>query len=447
MDKIENNTTKEEFNEEILASSDDIGTINTDEKISPDDESLKLPTEKKINKKHLKLIFIIFGVICFIAMMLGRKSLQGEAEDEAENTRTNMPNLLKVTDSDYLNRVRYEDAIVEDALIDMNGNEIQNEGDYTDGYNSYDRRDEYDLIIREPEQDPEQKYYNDPYVYRNDNSYNNFNDDIGERKASLFFDTVVLPPENYNTNEKSEYDYLIETAELQNLTEYELQNMQRQKEEFFNNYGADLSNYLVASYSYPIEPEKTIMAGTIVPYILLTGINSDLPGQIIAQVSMNVYNTVTGRNILIPRGSRIIGSYDSSVCFGQERVLIMFDRIIFPNGGSINLLGMPGCDLQGVSGMKDIVDHHIGDIIKTLAISSAFDIAKDAAVSWISSIEFFSSLSETLENKNETINNIAEKIAEMKLNQQPTIEIRAGMRGNIFINKDMVLPIYRSSGY
>jgi len=96
---------------------------------------------------------------------------------------------------------------------------------------------------------------------------------------------------------------------------------------------------------------------------------------------------------------------------------------------------------------SDIVDHHIGDIIKTLAISSAFDIAKDAAVSWISSIEFFSSLSETLENKNETINNIAEKIAEMKLNQQPTIEIRAGMRGNIFINKDMVLPIYRSSGY
>ncbi len=440
MDEIDNN----QIEDEILKSNDDINNITPDEKISPDDESLKLPPEQKVNKKMLKIIFIAFGVVCFIAMMLGRKSLQEEVEDEMMSTKANMPNMLTVTDSDYLNRIKYEDAIVEDELIDMYGNEFQDEADYTDGYNSYDRREEYDLIIREPEQNSDNASYNDPYIYRNNNSYNPNNDDIQERTSSLFFNDA-LPQGNYNTNdEKSEYDYLIEAAELENLTDYELQNMQRQKDEFFNNYNSDLSNYLASSYSYPLEPEKTIMAGTVVPYILMTGINSDLPGQIMAQVSMNVYNTVNGRNILIPRGSRIIGSYDSSICFGQERVLIMFDRIIFPNGGSINLLGMPGVDLAGVSGMEDIVDHHIGDIIKTLAVSSAFELGKDAVISWVSSIEFFSELGNSLQNQNETINNIAEKIAEMKLNQQPTIEIRAGMRGNIFINKDIVLPIYNA---
>ncbi|MCI0546387.1 MAG: conjugal transfer protein TrbI, partial [Candidatus Rokubacteria bacterium] len=103
-----------------------------------------------------------------------------------------------------------------------------------------------------------------------------------------------------------------------------------------------------------------VEAGTIIPAVLLTGLNSDLPGQLIAQVREPVFDTETGQHLLIPQGVRLIGFYDHQVAYGQERVLVTWKRVLFPNGASLSLKdGMPGTDAMGAAGFNDQVNHHL----------------------------------------------------------------------------------------
>lgn len=113
-----------------------------------------------------------------------------------------------------------------------------------------------------------------------------------------------------------------------------------------------------------------LKTGAVIPGIMLTGINSDLPGQILGQVSQNVYDTALGNYLLIPQGSRMIGQYDSRVSMGQQRVLIAWNRIVFPDGSSITLGAMPGADMAGYSGLEDKVDQHYLRIFGSAAIMS-----------------------------------------------------------------------------
>ena len=99
-------------------------------------------------------------------------------------------------------------------------------------------------------------------------------------------------------------------------------------------------------------------AGTVIPAALITALNSDLPGEVIAQVTEPVYDHVTGRTVLIPQGSRLIGQYDSQIAYGQQRALIAWNRIIMPDGRSINIGSMSGADLSGAAGLQDRVDDH-----------------------------------------------------------------------------------------
>jgi type IV secretion system protein TrbI len=103
-----------------------------------------------------------------------------------------------------------------------------------------------------------------------------------------------------------------------------------------------------------------LQAGTVIPAALITGIQSDLPGLITAQVTENVYDSPTGRFLLVPQGAKLIGSYDSQVSFGQSRVLLVWNRIVFPNGQSIVLDHQPGADTEGYAGLEDGVDYHWG---------------------------------------------------------------------------------------
>jgi type IV secretion system protein TrbI len=118
-----------------------------------------------------------------------------------------------------------------------------------------------------------------------------------------------------------------------------------------------------------------IKAGTIIPATLVTGINSDLPGTMIGKVRRNVYDTVTGNYLLIPQGTTLIGNYDSKVVFGQSRVLIVWSRLIFPNGSSFDLQGMPGVDLTGMAGLHDQVDNHYKRIFGSALLFSVFGAA------------------------------------------------------------------------
>ena len=116
------------------------------------------------------------------------------------------------------------------------------------------------------------------------------------------------------------------------------------------------------------------MAGTIIPGVLISGINSDLPGQIIGQVTANVYDTVTGNFLLIPLGTKVIGRYDSAIAFGQERVLIVWNRLLLPNGTSIVLDSMSGTDTEGYAGMKDKVNNHWGKLLSGVVLSTLLSV-------------------------------------------------------------------------
>jgi type IV secretion system protein VirB10 len=196
-------------------------------------------------------------------------------------------------------------------------------------------------------------------------------------------------------------------------------------------------NYLKANMNYPVSPYQ-IMAGAIIPASFITGLNSDLPGQIIGQVRENVYDSVRGRHLLIPQSTRIIGEYSSGVTFGQDRILIVWTRLIFPNGTSINLEGMPGVDLSGYAGSADKVNHHFFKIATGAIFSSVLGAGvKIAAGNQTAGAADFAQMAAS--GAAESIGKAGDKLLSKMIDQQSTIIIRPGTKFNVFVNKDIIL--------
>ncbi|WP_051279196.1 TrbI/VirB10 family protein [Hellea balneolensis] len=180
-----------------------------------------------------------------------------------------------------------------------------------------------------------------------------------------------------------------------------------------------------------------VMAGNLIPASLVTGLNSDLPGQVIGQVTENVFDTVTGQHLLIPQGSRLMGRYDSVIAFGQSRALVAWTRLILPNGDSIQLDNLPGSDAQGFAGLKDKVDRHTWQFIKGAALSSLLSIGSELAS------DDGDRLTRALQNAGQDTANIAgQRIIDRNLNVQPTLKIRQGWRFNVIVSRDLILKPY-----
>lgn len=211
-----------------------------------------------------------------------------------------------------------------------------------------------------------------------------------------------------------------------------LQSAQRQDEPFYT------SGRLQA----PLSPYE-LKAGAVIPCALITGINSDLPGQITCQVRENVYDTVTGNHLLLPQGTRAVGEYDSAVVYGQNRVLAVWHRLILPNGYSINLEGMEGVDLSGYAGYADRVDHHWKRLVGAVVLSSLFAAAPVAVVGNDGGANYHRSLEEEVaRNVGDNVQRAGDQLVSKNLNIQPTISIRPGYAINIFVKKDLVLAPY-----
>ena len=186
-----------------------------------------------------------------------------------------------------------------------------------------------------------------------------------------------------------------------------------------------------------------IRAGFVLPAIMISGINSDLPGQVMAQVSQNVYDTATGRFLLIPQGTRLIGTYSSDVGYGQERVLMAWQRLIFPDGKTLDIRAMPGADSAGYAGFSDQVNNHwfrtISSAILMSGVIAAVDLSQDNTNSSDSSDRQRAgdALSEAL---GQTLGQVLGQIISKNLNISPTLEIRPGYRFNVIAVKDMTLP-------
>lgn len=183
-----------------------------------------------------------------------------------------------------------------------------------------------------------------------------------------------------------------------------------------------------------------VQAGTVIPAALITGMQSDLPGQITAQVTENVYDTPTGRSLLIPQGARLLGVYDSQVSFGQSRILLVWTRLILPNGYSIVLERQPGADAAGQAGLEDGVDHHWGALFKAALLSTILAVGSE-----LGSDQNESDIARALRRgAGDTANQAGQQIVRRNLNVQPTLTIRPGFPVRVLVNRDLVLEPYRS---
>ncbi|WP_376705501.1 TrbI/VirB10 family protein [Mesorhizobium sp. ISC25] len=181
-----------------------------------------------------------------------------------------------------------------------------------------------------------------------------------------------------------------------------------------------------------------VQAGTVIPAALITGIRSDLPGEITAQVTENVYDSPTGAHLLIPQGARLIGQYDSHVAFGQSRVLLVWNRLIMPDGTSIVLERQQGADAEGFSGPEDEVDRHWGQMFRAAALSTLLGIGTS-----LGSSDDESEIAKAIrESAQDSASDIGQQLVRSQLNVQPTLTVRPGFPVRVIVNRDLVLVPY-----
>ena len=183
-----------------------------------------------------------------------------------------------------------------------------------------------------------------------------------------------------------------------------------------------------------------VQAGAVIPAALVTGIRSDLPGQVTAQATENVYDSPTGRYLLIPQGSKLVGLYDSHISFGQDRVLLVWTRLIMPNGRSIVLERQPGADTQGFAGLEDEVDQHWGRLLMAAALSTVLGVGAElGATNNDSAI-----VTALRRGSTDSLNQTGQQIVRRNLNIQPTVTVRPGFPVRVIVNRDLVLTPYQS---
>jgi type IV secretion system protein VirB10 len=185
-----------------------------------------------------------------------------------------------------------------------------------------------------------------------------------------------------------------------------------------------------------------VQTGTVIPGALITGIRSDLPGQITAQITENVYDTPTGRFLLVPQGARLIGLYDSQVTFGQSRVLLVWTRLIMPNGRSIVLERQPGADTAGYAGLEDQVDNHWGELFKAAALSTFLAVGTELGAGSDTNSNDSAIIQALRHGASDSLNQTGQQVVRRSLNIQPTLTIRPGFPVRVLVNRDLILAPY-----
>jgi type IV secretion system protein VirB10 len=183
-----------------------------------------------------------------------------------------------------------------------------------------------------------------------------------------------------------------------------------------------------------------LQAGAVIPAALVTGIRSDLPGQVTAQVTEDVYDSPTGKIRLIPQGARLVGQYDAQVAFGQTRALLVWTRLIMPNGRSIVLERQPGADAEGYAGLEDEVDNHWGTLFKAAILSTLLSVGSEVGTTGTED----DLIRAIRRGGADSANQIGQRIVGRSLSVQPTITIRPGFPVRVMVTRDLVLEPYGS---
>jgi type IV secretion system protein VirB10 len=221
---------------------------------------------------------------------------------------------------------------------------------------------------------------------------------------------------------------------------YDRQSAQSDKDRFLAQArGSNGDDYLNSTRTAQISKYE-IKAGWDIPAVLEQALNSDLPGEIRALVAENVYDTATGQYLLIPQGSRLVGTYDSHVGYGQNGVQIVWNRIIFPDASSIDLSGMVGQDASGAAGLRGKVDNHlkrlVGYSILSTVLTAGFELSQNRSNRGILQ---YPSIGDTAESAvGSELGRVGSQLTQMQFNLQPTIRIPVGFKFNVRVDRDIL---------
>lgn len=189
----------------------------------------------------------------------------------------------------------------------------------------------------------------------------------------------------------------------------------------------------------PVSPYM-LSAGSVIAASLITGLRSDLPGMVTAQVTENVFDSATGRILLIPQGARLIGSYDSAVAFGQSRALVVWQRIIMPDGSSIALDNAPASDPAGYVGLADKVDSHSWSLVKGAAISTLLGVGSELQFSGGSDL-----VQAIRQSSQQSVSRAGAQLTSKTLSVQPSITVRPGAPVLLVVHRDLILKPWRGA--
>jgi len=230
-----------------------------------------------------------------------------------------------------------------------------------------------------------------------------------------------------------------QTARLQQL--FGDKNVTQERKQFLNNLQKNTDDdYLHTTLKKPLSP-YVLQAGSLIPATLIGGINSELPGQLTALVRQNVYDSIRGRYLLIPQGTKLILTYDAHVAYGQSRVLVAVKRLIFPNGNSMNLQGMPGVDSAGFAGFHDEVDNHYVRLFGSGAmmglISAGFQLSQPQQSNMLTAPSASQVMGAAM---GQQMGEVAMGMMNKNMEIAPTLLIRPGYQFNVQVTADMVFP-------
>lgn len=216
---------------------------------------------------------------------------------------------------------------------------------------------------------------------------------------------------------------------LNTESSYTSQNDQQGKNEFMSSFSGN------SGFEYMTTND--IAPGTVISMILRTGLNTDLPGQIMAEVTQNVFDSLTGTVLLIPKGTRLVASYSSSVTFGQRRVLIAWTQLIRPDGLILNLPGLPGIDAQGYTGYEDKVNNHIWSLLGGTALASLISVAENEIANQAELVG--DTIAEAMGIATDNVSSTAEKYIDRLIDRQPTLTIRPGRSIKLLVTQKLTL--------
>ena len=406
----------------------DDGKINLDKSAQEKYKSSTTLNKKNIIKAVSIIIAGIIGISLFFNFLFSNPKDEEKKEDENILEEKAISDDLKK--QDYSNR---------NVLLAADETLSNTKDENTIDYNI--PAEEPEPVPVEEKEDPMETFLKEQELEKLKRKYDARKSAFKSKPNNTDYEMISQTPDTVDsyTNDLDYLKYL--TSEINQTAD---PNMQKEKKQFLKN--AAVQNFVLKEPLTPSISKYEVKTGTYIPITLVGGINSDLPGHLVAIVREDIYDTNTGTVKIIPAGSRLFGTFSSEVSWGQTRVQVVFNRLTLPNGKSINLGAMGAADLAGQSGLTGDVNIHLGKVIGSIIMAGVVGGADGALTNnGNHRKDENSALSKSGEESGRTAIETVDKYTSKILDVQPTITVKPGTRGTIVVEEDIILEKYDSS--